>query len=371
MLKQKEYNIADSNIANLGTELEKNVKKAAAEHEQAWHKAGKKPGLEIWRIEKFHVVEWPQDKYGSFFSGDSYIVLHTYKKKGGDALQWNVHFWLGKYTSQDEAGTAAYKTVELDDFLGGAPVQYREVQGYETELFLKYFKNEIRIQDGGVDSGFKHVEAEKYRPRLLHVKGKRNVRVIEVPLSRDSLNSGDVFIFDAGLHLYQWNGGKAAGTEKVKAAQIVRAIDDERKGLATVHVIEESDKDSDAQVFWKAVGGHGTVKSAAEGGSDEEADKNSEKRLFRLSDSSGKLEFTEAAKGKLIKRSALDSSDVFILDTGFEVFAWIGKAASLQEKKRALSYAQDYLVKFNRPIYLPIARILEGGENEVFEALLQ
>lgn len=63
------------------------------------------------------VKEWKD--VGTFYNGDSYIVLNTYKKSPNtDALAWDIHFWLGHGTSQDEAGTAAYKTViSFDSFV--------------------------------------------------------------------------------------------------------------------------------------------------------------------------------------------------------------------------------------------------------------
>ena len=91
------------------------MKLHAAQTEAAWKDVGKTVGLRVWRIEKFQVKEVPKDSIGSFYTGDSYIALNTYKKPDDDKLYHDVHFWLGLETTQDEAGTAAYKTVELDD----------------------------------------------------------------------------------------------------------------------------------------------------------------------------------------------------------------------------------------------------------------
>ena len=68
------------------------------------------------------VKKWPKTKYGEFFGGDSYIILDT-KETDEGKREYDVYFWLGAETTQDEAGTAAYKTVELDDLLGDEPVQ--------------------------------------------------------------------------------------------------------------------------------------------------------------------------------------------------------------------------------------------------------
>jgi len=359
-LKQRTLNITESNLALFGSELEKNIKLAAARGEPAWAVAGKEVGKQIWRIEKFNVVPVPVDTYGTFYSGDSYILLNTYKQN--DALRWDVHFWLGDHTTQDEAGTAAYKTVELDDFLGGAPIQHREVMGNESALFLSYFEhNPIRILQGGVDSGFNHVTPEEYKPRLLHIQGNRfpQVSVNEVFLHVSSLNSGDVFILDNGKKVYQWNGKKSSPHEKGKAGQFCQAIDHERKGLAEITVHSEGDSDLDD--FFKILGGTAAdVKEKVENVFVART-----KSLFRLSDATGKLEFTKVCEGK-VQRNQLQSSDVFIFDAGMDVYAWVGKNTSPNEKKSAITYANQYIINNDLPPWTSISRVLEASESAEF-----
>lgn len=333
--------------------------------------AGQKVGLEIWRIEKFQVVKKaPTDECykGHLYQGDSYIVLQT--KQRDNALERHIFFWLGKDTTQDEYGCAAYKTVELDESLGGEPVQHREVQGSETAQFLALFKNGLKYLEGGVETGFKHVDREAFTTRLLHIKGRRNIRVLPVELKPTSMNIGDVFVLDAGRDIFQWNGKEASRVEKAKGLEVVRQIrDQERGGKARLHFVEQG---SDEKLFWEKFG-CAQVKITAKGQDDAEFSRASADaiKLFHISDASGKLAITEI-KEKPFTPASLKSEDAYLLDVaGTALFVWVGKGASQGEKLHSMKYATEYLTQKKLPMATPVTRVVEGGETPLFKQNFQ
>lgn len=417
LVKPKEIDWKDTNVANIGSQADKDARKAAADKEPAWLNAGKASGIQVWRIEQFKVKDWDKTQYGAFFSGDSYIVLYTFTRPPSTKLEYHIHFWLGKDSSQDEMGSAAYKTVELDDYLLQQPVQYREVQGYETPEFLRLFNGSVRYMDGGVESGFNKVQPTVYQPRLFHVKGTgaQNVRVIQVPIKVSSLNDGDVFVVDAGLELFQWNGKTAGVWEKRKGGEVTRDINNERNGKAKIYVLDSGD---DNATFWKLLGGKAPIPAAipdpvdekksapvsrgfarvakpVSGGSQPEfmqiklkkaavaapapkqsaappaapgmkkgpvADKAAVEAVYGPGEAVG-----SGTDGKLTKAD-LNTNDVFIFDSGNALYTWVGAKASSQDRRDAIAKGVEYLKVNNRPLHTPVIRVSEGNETPEFWA---
>jgi len=373
----KQTKLEDSNMANYGSKAHVDARKAAAETEKEFKGAGVKVGLEIWRVENkrtaadtpdFGVKRWPVENYGEFYTGDSYIALNTYRAKDPltgkdtDKLAWDVHFWLGNESSQDEIGVAAYKTVELDDLLDDGPVQHREIQGHESPLFQSYFK-EIRYMEGGIASGFRNVKPEEYVPRMFQIKRtKKTVRAWPVPVKANSLDDGDVFVLDTGLIVYLFVGKQANAFEKMKGGAIAHNIVGGRNGKA-------KKKDDIDDNFWKVLGGsEKDIKPASEDKDEPEADMDVTKNvLFHLSDSSGSMKFTKVATGDL-KKDMLISDDVMILDSNISIFVWIGKGASKAEKSNAMKYADDYLKSQKKPATIPVTALSEGQIDFSFDA---
>ncbi|VVA99549.1 unnamed protein product [Arabis nemorensis] len=329
----------------------------------AFQGAGQKAGIEVWRIESFRPVLAPKSSHGKFFTGDSYIVLKTTALKTG-ALRHDIHYWLGKDTSQDEAGTAAVKTVELDAALGGHAVQYREIQGNETEKFLSYFKPCIIPQEGRVASGFNHVEAEEHKTCLFACRGKHVVHVKEVPVARTYLNHDDIFILDTKSKIFQFNGSNAIIQERAKALEVVQYIKDTyHDGKCEVATVEDGRLMADAESgeFWGFFGGFAPLPRKTV--CDEEKTNHSDiAKLFCVEKGQA-----NQVKGDELKQEMFDSYHCYILDCGFEVFVWMGRNTSLDNRKSA-SRAAEEMIRLSERSKSQIIRVIEGFETVAFRS---
>jgi len=323
---------------------------------------GQEDGLTIWRIEDFAPVPYDEEKYGKFNVGDSYIVLST--KKAGSSFSWNVHFWLGEETSQDESGSAAMLAVELDDALGGAPAQHREVQEKESQRFLSYFKTGVKYLPGGVKSGFTHFDPEDVEKRLFRVKGKRNVQVKQVPLDVASMNNSDCFILDGGkdhsILVYMPTGARKM--EQFRAVQVANEIrDEDHAGNAEVEVLDKYS--GNMEKFFEVLGS-GSQDEVPEGNDDDETTELKEKKeikLYKFED-----ENVTEVSGAPLKQEMLESDDAFLLVGGQSGnFVWLGKESSKEERMKAMSTAvaaADGWAKSTK-----VVRVIEGTETAMFK----
>lgn len=342
----------------------------------------------IWRIEKMQVVPLPRDQYGKFFRGDSYIILSANEpgqpsgvacktKEARGVLEMHIHFWLGSQTSQDEAGVAAYKTVELDDLLGGTPVQHREVESKESKRFLSYFRSGFRVLEGGIASGFTHV-TDEFNPSLYIIKGKRSPIIRQLPqISWSQMNDGDVFILDTKVAIFVWTGKNANNMEKIQGAKFSQTLKNEHGGGEIIIVddgLEQTMPKSERDLFNKHLPmADKKVKPASEVTPDLSQERRvaQEIKLYRCSDEDGTLKVTEVKNGPLYQNDLI-SEDSFIIDNGEQgIWVWVGKKASHKERAEAMRNAQGFIKKKGYPSYTNVTRVIDGGESSEFKSLFR
>lgn len=372
--------LADTNMENYGGKEHRDKQRAIAQKQEEWQNCGEDVGVEVWRIEKFKVVKQKEENHGKFFNGDSYIILHSYKNEGKEDMKYNVHFWLGKDTSQDEAGAAAIKTVEVDDYLGDLPVQYRQVQGHETKEFTGLWDS-LEIMEGGIESGFNKVEPTKYRHRLFHVeqtgKGrKKKVKRTEVPLSLDSLNNCDAFVLDAGLMAFDFRPPRVNALEGRAANEFIGELKAERGKMQSA-IIDWTDDNNNAKAFWDHFGGKpeslpDTPARIEKEKAEAAALAEHKPTMHHVTNETGEMEV------KLVKelgdhndkfdRQILkdEDDDCLVIDFGDIIYAWIGSTANKAEIGHAMKNAQDWLYTSSRPNDIPIVRVIAGGEPADF-----
>ncbi|MFW9950758.1 MAG: hypothetical protein ACFFKA_11620 [Candidatus Thorarchaeota archaeon] len=178
-----------------------------------------------------------------FSTGDVYIVDD----------QRTIYVWIGKKCSVDEKTAGAAHARNLDQQRGGAAKIITVDQGQETPEFMKLIstvgamkivekniaKTLLKDVTTGDWAGFSDWKNILYRVSSEEFEGINTMKMVQVPFSKDSLDSEDCFVADLGNKVYVWQGNACTVTEKVKSGQWARQIDAERPGLQNEEIYEE------------------------------------------------------------------------------------------------------------------------------------
>ncbi|XP_034292858.1 macrophage-capping protein isoform X1 [Pantherophis guttatus] len=332
----------------------------------AFDVSAKEPGLHIWRVEKMKPVSVPDEMKGIFYSGDSYLVLYN-----GPDEHSNLHIWIGQNSSRDEQGACALLSTHLNSIPKEKPIQYREVQGNESDVFMEYFPHGIKYQEGGVESAFTRTQVnheQSSRHQLYQVKGKKNIRAVERELSWTSFNTGDCFILDLGEKIFAWYGGKSNILERNKARDFATAIrDTERKGKAKMEIVVDGEEPAEMT----AVLGPKPVLKEGTAEEDIVADQKNAIAavLYKVSDMTGKMSLTTVSESSPFLQDQLITDDCFILDNGQhgKIFVWKGLKANEQEQQAALRVAENFISQMKYPQNTQVQILPQGRESLLFK----
>jgi gelsolin len=334
--------------------------------------------IAVYRVEfsvtkkKMTLVEQDEKEFGSFFDGDSYVVVSTRvpKPKGPSKVTRDIFVWIGQVSTPDEIRAAVTEAVGLDcsyssdfhkDVTKGGHKITRIIQNAETTSFTSLFPEQtIKIIEGGVD------EEGGTQARLYHVHGEgaRKMNLTLVPPTVDSLDDGDVFVFDCGIDVYIFQGSECSPFEREHGRQYGEKLRASRAQCTVQVVTQENAPDR----FWKTLG---TTRKIGQSMTLKRLDNFLHSNINRLWVVKGAKDFKLEASGDDVTVSALNSHSVMIVDLCSVIYVWIGAKVSPYKEQRdaALQRGVEYLEKHSDK-KTPLIRVLEGNEGETFKDMM-
>ncbi|KAK6166060.1 hypothetical protein SNE40_022841 [Patella caerulea] len=173
---------------------------------------------------------------------------------------------------------------------------------------------------------------------LLHVKGRRNVQTRLVQPTSISINSGDCYVLITPEKIINWIGSFSNVIEKAKSADITNYIHQKRdmgcrSTTVSATVEEEKQRLGAGKHFWAALGGQQEYQAVGPEEEDEiyETCINKTNMVFKLEDNS--LKPYQEYWGAALKYSMLDPEMTLAFDFGAELYLWLGKKVSPEDRK--------------------------------------
>ncbi|KAK7945167.1 hypothetical protein WMY93_000895 [Mugilogobius chulae] len=179
---------------------------------------------------------------------------------------------------------------------------------------------------------------------------------VQVKACASLLNTNDVFVAKSPSALFVWKGAGASDEEMNAAKHVVGFLG------GSPASVSEGREPAD---FWSALGGKKEYQTS-------KALRNvvTPPRLFGCSNKTGRL-IVEEVPGDFTQ-SDLATDDVMLLDTGDQIFLWVGKDANAEERNGAPKIAKEYVDSDpSGRKGIPITSIKQGAEPPTFTGWFQ
>jgi len=160
-------------------------------------------GVHVFAVKKLDI--WPM-KYPPmrWNTRGAYLVVHT---KGRSPPKFHVHYWIGANCPVDSRALAAFKAVEVRDFLGSMDKIILEEEGTESQQFKEMLeKDSITVGKGASSTGLKKQDKHpQLDPYLLEFSDDYFIKVREVPLSWEFFKPDVVLVLVSHRRIWIWS----------------------------------------------------------------------------------------------------------------------------------------------------------------------
>ncbi|XP_075227370.1 gelsolin-like [Lycorma delicatula] len=292
------------------------------------------PGqVKVYRVGNSELDPLDRDKNFYFFSGDCYVVKYSYpyRKRRSHLL----YVWQGRDSPLKLRRTASLLARTLDHRLHGYTTQIRVLQGHEPTHLRRLLRGNMVVYLGNRGYYFKGPETFDNRVRLFKVRSSclGDGQAIEVPALASSLNSEEAYILETPASSYLWYGHGCSVVERQVANNLCHILSPHKK----IFIIEEGSEFPD---FWSTLGGRVTYPHSYL----HHRRITVPLRLYHcvLVDNSLRLdEINHFDQHELL------DDDVSIIDSGDNVYVWVGSHATEEEKELAIERAEEILEKYS------------------------
>jgi hypothetical protein len=204
--------------------------------------------------------------------------------------------------------------------------------------------------------------------------------VAQVEQTAKSLNRYNVYILDCGSSVYQWNGRHAHRLDKAKGLEIATNIKfKERGGACQIKVIDDTDTpEQDEEMhkfhieFWKYLGGTEN---------DSQVQKEDKEfvpfmKIYRISKSNDIRKMITIVPhdnrgNSRPSKDILNSKNAYVVDTGSELYVWVGKRSTSNQRALGLLVAEKIIqtqTDNHIPSWVRVTRLIENAETTLWKS---